>query len=88
MATCKDLGIKRGVVPPMFGWRERQYYEVQAAFSENNTISTYIFYSGFLTCGQPSGYNCILSPTLEGKPSISDVYYLKAIKRLEVTIDD
>ena len=78
----------RGIIPPKFGWVEHQYYEVEASFSKGNPVSTYVFYSGFLTDGQPSGYNCILSHTVEGKPSISDVYYLKSIKRLEVSSYD
>lgn len=76
-------GIEKGtVIPPKEGWEERTYYIVEVAYSKGNLIHKTIFYSGFLSSGKPSGYNCILSPTNDGKYNINDLYYLKVIRKL------
>lgn len=86
--TPKCLGVKPCTyLAPFGGWLEKQYYLVEVAYTENNTIHRCIFYSGFLTNGVPSSYNCILSPTVEGKPTMNDLYCLKPIKRLRLPME-
>lgn len=79
-----ELGIKKGTyIGPKDGWKPKTYYLVEASFSSHNPLHTYIFYSGFLSSdGQPSGYNCILSPVVEGKPRMQDTYYLKVLNQI------
>lgn len=83
--TPLSLGIEKGTRIPLKGkWKEQTYYVVEVAYSSTNPIHRSIFYSGFLNGkgGKPGGYNCVLSPTVDGKPSIGEYYYLKVVKIL------
>ena len=86
MTTPSDLNIKKGTyIAPKGGWDAQTHYIVDAAFTSGNPIKRYVFYSGFISDGLPSGYNCLFShSTVNDKPSLFNMYYLKAIKRIEL----
>ena len=70
------------VIPPEEGWKAHTLYLVEASFGKTNPISLYYFHSGFLNGPKktPGGYNEIFGT--ENFSCISDVVYLKVIKRL------
>lgn len=87
MTTPKELNISRGtIVAPTAGWKAQSYYSVDVAYSSTNVIHRVIFYTGFLNKqGNPSGYNCLLSPSNTiGNHTINDVYYLKVVNELDL----
>jgi len=71
------------IIPPEGGWKENTFYIVECSVHESNPIWPAIFYTGFLSRGNPAGYNEIL--TTGDYTDLSDVVYLKAIK--EITSD-
>jgi hypothetical protein len=86
--TPIDLGCKKKgtVIAPVDGWETNTYYEVKVAFSSINTIHKAVFYSGFVRKGKPCGYNCLLHPIYDNKPSIGSTYYLKVIRKLDLDL--
>lgn len=88
MSTPSILGLDKQIITPFGGWKPQQYYLAEIAYSRNNSLHRSIFYSGFLTeKGFPSGYNCILSPVVDGKPTIAEIYYMKVIKLIKLDMD-
>jgi hypothetical protein len=83
--TPHQLGIKKGThVEPEGGWKPSTNYVVEAAYNSHNPIHKYIFYSGYLCDkGFPGSYSGILSADGE-KASIKSLYYLKAIKEIDM----
>lgn len=76
---------KRLIVPPEDGWRPQRYYYVYASFRPTNPMHKFIFYSGFLDeKGNPCGYNGILCTSIDGKPEISELFYLEVIGEMGV----
>ncbi len=77
---------KAGIHPPKGGWKKNTLYECEVSFSSKNPAHTCVFYSGFLNPkGEPSGYNRAFNPTWEDEiVRITDVYYLKAVRKLNV----
>lgn len=74
---------KHTIIPPADGWEDSTYYVVEASMSRLNPIHKYIFFSGFCTDGQPSGYNEIFG--CSEKTTISDVHYLKVIRKIDMS---
>jgi len=93
--TPSELGINKGTyIGPEGGWKPQTYYVVETASTSNNTIHKVIFYSGFLSKNRrdelfPCGYNCILSPVYENRGvRITDTYYLKALREIDIELED
>jgi len=87
--TPQMLGyITRLEIPPKNGWKPDTYYIVDAAFSANNPIHRKIFYTGFLDDkGAPCGYNGFAKFSGgDYSYDISDVYYIKAIREIDMEI--
>lgn len=89
MITPRNLGVKeRTIKPPKSGWEERTYYLVDVAFSPTNIIHRAIYYTGFLNGrdGAPGGYN--MFAFYSNQYTIKDVYYLKAIEKINMRLED
>ena len=87
MRTPNELGIKKGTkIAPDKGWESNTYYIVEVAFSACNVVFRVIFYSGFVSDGKPCGYNGLLSTKLNDKPEINELYYLKALEKLDLDL--
>jgi len=73
---------KQTIIPPKEGWKRLSYYLVEVSFSDCNPVHHCIFYTGFLNdkTGRPEGYNYFADS--EEILTISDVYYLRAIRLL------
>jgi len=85
LVTPKHLGASsRTIVPPVNGWKENTYYSVEVAFKPTNTVHSSIFFSGFLKDGKPGSYNAVFNPSYENNFKISDVFYLKAGRVIEL----
>lgn len=87
--TPKQIGItERTIIPPKNGWETKAYYLVDVAFSPNNIIHRAFFHAGFLNekDGTPGGYNELAF--YEDKKTISDVFYMKVIRKIDVLSED
>lgn len=83
--TPEQLGItERTIIPPEGGWDERSYYLVDVAFSKHNVIHRGFFHTGFLNGkdGTPGAYNEL--SFYEDKKTISDVFYMKAVHKIDM----
>lgn len=74
------------IYPPKKGWEEETWYLVEVAFSKYNVIHKSLFYTGFLN-GMPhrkfpGNYNILVNPTYDLNYKISDIYYMRVIKKL------
>lgn len=76
------LPSKREIIGPEEGWEAQTYYLVKVAYSSGNPIHHCFFYSGFVREGKPSGYNQVWHPSSEGLNKLSDVYYMKVVKKI------
>lgn len=73
------------IIPPDNGWEGETCYQVEVKFNGANLQHYSIFYSGFLhTDNYPCGYNILFNPTYSRKYDISDVYYMKVLKKLDI----
>ena len=63
---------------PAEGWVEHAYYVVEASFNNNNPVWNYIYFTGFLRDGIPSGYNQIVSKS-DDILKYTDAHYLKPL---------
>ena len=82
------MSKKQIIYPPKEGWMEQAWYLVEMSMGPNNPVHRNLFYTGFLNDGKPAGYNHFAGNTIIGEEySISDVYYMKAV-RLVLTRDD
>jgi len=75
----------RTVLPPDDGWQGQAYYIVDVAYNVHNPVHRTIFYSGFLQNGEPAGYSKLWE---SNKPDIiSNLHYLRAVKKIDMTED-
>ncbi|HLD90731.1 MAG TPA: hypothetical protein VI911_06940 [Patescibacteria group bacterium] len=89
--TPKEFNCPKGYQAlPEEGWKEKTYYVVEVAFSENNPVHRGIFYSGFLHKAQPGGYNAFaMFVESERSLKITDAYFIKVIREIDIdSIDD
>lgn len=70
------------IFPPEGGWKAQTVYLVEASFNEYNPIHGYLFFTGFLTGGQPAGYNELHQPGMGEYHSIDEVFYMRAIREV------
>ena len=85
--TPIDLDIKKNtIIVPAEGWKDNTYYEVEVAFNSVNSIHKSLFYSGFVRDGKPCGYNCLFNPTYDGHHQMSDAYYMKVLRTLDLDL--
>ena len=71
------------IIPPENGWERGCLYLVEVAYNPSNPIHVSTFYSGFLDKkGNPCGYNEVHSPGMHESSEISDLYYLKVLKKI------
>ena len=84
--TPKEFNCPKGYQAlPEEGWKEKTYYVVETAFSENNPIHRRIFYSGSLHKGQPNSYNAFAKFIAhEYYLEIVDAYFIKIIREIDI----
>lgn len=83
MQTPYDLGLNLSRKhpnrkAPEGGWESQTFYIVEAAFSNTNPIRRYVFYSGFISNGEPCAYNIFAV----GGDVFLDTVYLRVVERL------
>lgn len=66
---------------PDGGWEPQTWYLVEVAFSNNNPIHRQLFFSGFISNGEPCGYN-MFAITGDELIEYSDAVYLRVVERL------
>lgn len=67
------------------GWANETFYLVYVSYSQFNLIHKAIFFSGILDIHyEPGLYNCLFNPTYDHNPTISEVHYMKVIRKLDI----
>jgi hypothetical protein len=59
-------------------WSSHSYYVVEAAFSEFNPLSRYVFFTGFLHGAEPGNYNQFFGD--DEKLTFNDCIYIKPLQ--------
>lgn len=79
-----NLPEKQEIISPQGGWKESTYYVVDVSYNKSNPIFKSIFYTGFLNGkgSGPGGYNELFCAATDNGSTISDVYYMKAIRSI------
>lgn len=69
------------IIPPKEGWVENTVYLVDVSFNPNNPVHSSLFFTGFLNGkgATPGGYNKVWNHAYDPH-SLSDVYFLRAVK--------
>lgn len=85
----KQKTDNKGIIPPEGGWSERTWYVVDVKYFEHNPVHSALFFTGFLdNKNRPNGYNYLTAPSYDDCISISDCYYLKAVRKLDIDLDE
>lgn len=81
--TPHDIKAPKGLreAPPK-GWEEETWYLVNVAYSSCNVIHRAFFFTGFLTDGEPAGYNQIVNPGYDENKQFREAFYLKPVMRI------
>jgi hypothetical protein len=73
---------KRLIIPPAEGWKSRAYYIIEVAYSAYNPIHRCMYFSGFLSRGEPNGYSGVMSS--DNETSQAEFWYMRVLYQIAI----